>query len=362
MKKNEDWKTNRRKLTWNGEVIAWIVIQKSKGKSWEKIAKSYNRKYKHNTTGGYLYTKYRQTLLTGKVTPHKAHLTPEEEVFLNACFLNNFSNTRTLDGFEEQFGVRLSKRQLSEHQKRLVIQDKIQHENMVEKQIEKRVNNMKKGRWTTKETEQLMACKNRQDVVALARKLKRSVGSAEQKWYKAKKTVKVNKPEPSPKPQKKTKKNWLKRNHATGRYSKEEVNKLAACHTLEEALNCGLNRSNYSITGKWNAMHPYQSRWTQEKDFDLLCNFYELSIDEARKRYNRTYSQIAGRLEMLVDSAKPEHISMLMKAAEAIKSRKEKDSKPVKLSRKEKRMAKKQAKKDKKIAKAQAKLDKMRGE
>jgi hypothetical protein len=42
--------------------------------------------------------------------------------------------------------------------------------------------------------------------------------------------------------------------------------------------------------------------------------------------------------------------------------RKEKDSKPVKLSRKEKRMAKKQAKKDKKIAKAQAKLDKMRGE
>ena len=350
---------DKRKLTWNGEVIAWIVIQKSKGKSWEKIAKSYNRKYKHNTSGNYLYSKYRLTLLTGKVKPHKAHLTPEEEVFLNACFLNNFSNTKTLDGFEEQFGVRLSKRQLGEHQKRLVIQDKIQHENMVEKQIEKRVNNMKKGKWTTKEDKQLMACKNRQEVLALAKKLNRSISSAEQRWYKAKKTVKVNKPEPSPKPQRKAKPNS---SFTVGRYSKEEVNKLAACHTLEEALNCGLNRSDYSITGKWNAMHPYQSRWTKEKDFDLLCNFYELSIDEARKRYNRTYSQIAGRLERLVDSTKPEHISMLMKAAEAIKSRKEKDSKPVKLSRKEKRMAKKQAKKDKKIAKAQAKLDKMRGE
>ena len=308
---------DKRKLTWNGEVIAWIVIQKSKGKSWEKIAKSYNRKYKHNTTGSYLYTKYRQTLLTGKVVTHKEHLTPEEEVFLSACFLNNFSVLKTINGFKEQFGQKLSKKRLSEYQKKLAIQGKIQHENMVEKQIEKRVNNMKKGRWTAKETKQLMACKTRQEVLALARKLKRSAGSAEQRWYKAKKTVEVNKPEPSPKPQKKTKK---------------------------------------------QSKRTYTPRWTQEEDFDLLCNFYELSIDEARKRYNRTYSQIAGRLEKLVDSAKPEHISMLMKAAEAIKSRKEKDSKPVKLSRKEKRMAKKQAKKDKKIAKAQAKLDKIRGE
>jgi len=350
---------DKRKLTWNGEVIAWIVIQKSKGKNWEQIAKSYNRKYKHNTRGDYLYKKYRQTLQTGKVTVHKAHLTPEEEVFLNACFLNNFSVPKTIEGFKEQFGQKLSKKQLSEHQKKLAIQGKIQHENMVEKQIKKRVNNMKKGRWTAKENEKLMACKNRQEVLALAKKLKRSASATEQRWYKAKKSVKVNKPEPSPKPQKKPKHNS---SFTTGRYSKEEVMKLASCATLEEALNCDLNRSEYSITGKWNAMHPYDSRWTQEKDFDLLCNFYELSIDEARKRYNKTYSQIAGRLERLVDSTKPEHISMLMKAAEAIKLRKEKDSKPVKLSRKEKRMAKKQAKKDKKIAKVQAKLDKIRGE
>ena len=115
MKKNEDWKTNRRKLTWNGEVIAWIVIQKSKGKSWDKIAKSYNRKYKHKTSGNYLYTKYRDALLTGKIISHKAHLTPEEEVFLNACFLNNFSVPKTINGFEEQFGVRISEKQLLEY-------------------------------------------------------------------------------------------------------------------------------------------------------------------------------------------------------------------------------------------------------
>ena len=139
MKKNEDWKTNKRKLTWNGEVVAWIVIQKSKGKTWEKIAKGYNRKYKHNTSGNYLYTKYRQTLLTGKIIPHKAHLTPEEEVFLNACFLNNFSVPKTLNGFEEQFRVRISEKQLLEYQRKLAIEGKIQHEDMVEKQIKKKV-------------------------------------------------------------------------------------------------------------------------------------------------------------------------------------------------------------------------------
>ena len=30
-------------------------------------------------------------------------------------------------------------------------------------------------------------------------------------------------------------------------------------------------------------------KWTKEKKLDLLVNFYELSIDEARERYGATY-------------------------------------------------------------------------
>ena len=379
---------DKRKLTWNEEVVAWIVIQLSKGKTWKKIAKSYNRKYKHNTTGNYLYTKYKQTLLTGKVVTHKAHLTPEEEVFLTACFLNNFSVFKTINGFKEQFGVEISQEQLFDFQKKLVIEEKIQHENKVEKQIKKKVRKMNKKirMWTTEEKKGLMKCKNRKQIFAYADKIGRSQDSAYTKWYKTKRDLEeVKRIEKMAK-------------NARKKYTKKENQMISNCKSAKEAegLSLTLNRTPSALNRQWYIVREketartkwntkerkpkkpeskenremadkltrrtYTPRWKPSQDFDLLCNFYELSIDEARKRYKRTYSQIAGRLESLVDSTKPEHISMLMKAAEAIKLRKEQDAKPVKLSRKEKRMAKKQAKKDKKIAKAQAKLDKMRGE
>ncbi len=44
-----------------------------------------------------------------------------------------------------------------------------------------------------------------------------------------------------------------------------------------------------------------KTMWTEEQDFDILCNFYELSIDEARAKFNQSYSIIAGRLEYFVD-------------------------------------------------------------
>ena len=62
--------------------------------------------------------------------------------------------------------------------------------------------------------------------------------------------------------------------------------------------------------------------WDAEKDFDLLVNFYELSIDEAKERFGLSYGEIAGRLEYLIESTEPAHISMLMEASKAIRSKK----------------------------------------
>ena len=90
---------------------------------------------------------------------------------------------------------------------------------------------------------------------------------------------------------------------------------------IGRSLSSAKNRfygKGFSLKTKDNS----RRRWTKEEDFELVCNFYELSIDEARNRFNRSYGAIATRLEMLVDSTKPAHISMLMEASVLIKARK----------------------------------------
>ena len=126
---------------------------------------------------------------------------------------------------------------------------------------------------------------------------------------------------------------------------------------------CRPTRRKSSKTPKKKKTHgnkgkKYAPRWTKEQDYDLVLNFYELSIDEARNRFNRPYGAIATRLEMLVDSTKPEHISMLMEASKEIKTRKQSQNptpqKSRRTLRKERKMAKKQAK-------LEAQLQKLRG-
>jgi len=105
--------------------------------------------------------------------------------------------------------------------------------------------------------------------------------------------------------------------------------------------------------------------WTNEQDFDILCNFYELSIDEARIRFNRTYQEIAGRLEFLFDSTQPEHIEMLMRASQVVNQRREQVNQPTVLTRRELRQQRKQQRKEAKqmrrISKLEKKMEKIRG-
>jgi hypothetical protein len=101
-----------------------------------------------------------------------------------------------------------------------------------------------------------------------------------------------------------------------------------------------------------------QKHWKNEEEFELLCNFYELSIDEARNQFGRSYASLAQRLEMIVDSEQPEHIAMLKKAAKVISKRKKEEAKNTNMSRWKRRRI---ARKAKKAAKLEKKLNKLRG-
>jgi hypothetical protein len=98
--------------------------------------------------------------------------------------------------------------------------------------------------------------------------------------------------------------------------------------------------------------------WNSDEEFELLCNFYELSIDEARNQFGRSYASLALRLEMIVDSEQPEHIAMLKKAAKVISKRKKEEAKNANMSRWKRRRI---ARKAKKAAKLEKKLNKLRG-
>ena len=98
--------------------------------------------------------------------------------------------------------------------------------------------------------------------------------------------------------------------------------------------------------------------WKSDEEFELLCNFYELSIDEARNQFGRSYGSLALRLEMIVDSEEPEHIAMLKEAAKVISKRKKEEAKNANMSRWKRRRI---ARKAKKAAKLEKKLNKLRG-
>ena len=97
-------------------------------------------------------------------------------------------------------------------------------------------------------------------------------------------------------------------------------------------------------------------KWTKEKELDLLVNFYELSIEEARERYDASYKTIAGRLEKLFDDDSEEGIALLLEASKKVRVIKRVDNiRNEDYTRKQKRLALK-------ISKLQNKLNRLRGE
>tara|TARA_R100001463_G_scaffold30575_3_gene69555 strand:- start:3198 stop:4019 length:822 start_codon:yes stop_codon:yes gene_type:complete len=138
----------------------------------------------------------------------------------------------------------------------------------------------------------------------------------------------------------------------------EEIAKKAESIPLtwhREAFSKALNSPEKKPKKESRTRH----HWTDEEEFNLLCNFYELSIDEARKEFQRPFYAIAKRLEMIIDSTKPKHIDMLMEASKVIKERKKVREKAAKTGFLKRRKVRRQAKK---MAKLEKKLSKMKGE
>ncbi len=97
-------------------------------------------------------------------------------------------------------------------------------------------------------------------------------------------------------------------------------------------------------------------KWTREKEMDLLVNFYELSIEEARERYDASYKTIAGRLEKLFDDDSEEGVELLLEASKKVKLMKRVDNiRNEDYTRKQRRLAMK-------ISRLQNKLNRLRGE
>jgi len=349
---------------WTNDEIATLIISRAKGLTWADVAKEVNSKHGTKRHGSGCSTKYKE-LMNVDIAKE---FTKEQTDFIQAMFLNNFKTSQIIMGFKEQF-----QRIIRDDDVDFVVKQ-IQHEEKVEEQIKTRKNKIKKEmknmkrnvtRWTEKEDEQLRGCANAREALSLG--LNRTERAVEQRFYFLKRKAKNQ-----PVVEKKQKKGAKR-----GRMTKAELEMIRNCETVEEALALNLRKPETIIrqfatlksvkpktkkTSKkkthGNKGKKYAPRWTKEEDYDLVLNFYELSIDEARNRFNRSYGAIATRLEMLVDSTKPEHISMLMEASKEIKSRKQSQNPTPRKSRrtlrKERKMAKKQAK-------LEAQLQKLRG-
>jgi Flp pilus assembly CpaF family ATPase len=96
-------------------------------------------------------------------------------------------------------------------------------------------------------------------------------------------------------------------------------------------------------------------KWTREKELDLLINFYELSIDEAKERYDASYKTIAGRLEKLWEDESVEGVALLLEASTEVKRLKGILPSSTPKTRKEQRLLRK-------IKRLQEKLVKLQGD
>lgn len=376
---------------WTDEQIAFLVVRKAMGNTHGQIAKALNRKFGTARTEGAVTAKYKGLMNPKPVKEPK--FSQEEKEFIYACVRNNFSDSRIIVGFLEQYKKTLDKTDILTTYQEMTVKERIQHENKVDKNLTSlkskikknlenkikeniKVKNMKRQlvTWTKEEDEKIGKCANAAEALKLG--LNRTESAVQQRYYTVKKKNKMMKKNPL------VEKKGAKR----GRMTIAELQMIRDCETVEEALALNLRKPE-TIKRQYAAMHgsllskenrekssvilkapkkkthgnkgkKYAPRWTKEEDYDLILNFYELSIDEARNRFNRSYGAIASRLEKLVDSTEPHHIEMLMEASKEIKKRK---NQRVVEKQKSRRVLRRERKEAKKLAKLQKKMAKLQG-
>ncbi len=325
---------NNKKTIWTKEVIEFVREQRdAKNADWRQIVRRLKQHYNITTTSKNLQTQYwrkkQKAKNTNKKESENMNWKHEPATRKQCKYIANLTQPNASKAIKKGIEDALFAQSISGNLTKQMASGQINSlENITKEVEEKPQSNNRKGvikrRWTKKEDELLMNCKNGQDLLALSKEIGRTLTSIRQRYYVNKKSTReIPKLEIFPK--KKTK--------ASKKKPKTELNK----------------KKQYKM-------------WTKEEDFDLVCNFYELSIDQAKFRFKgRSYGTIAARLEKLVDSDKPEVKAMLLEASIIIKARKKASQEPTKLNRKQRRELRKQKKLDKKAAKLENKLNKLRG-
>jgi len=371
---------------WSNQEIAYVVSASARHVSWDRMARNFNRKFDTTVSGNTLKKLYR--MLTENNVDY-----PQEEIdFIHKCHHNLMTEKQTIMAYGEVFGKPLNIKRWENLLKQTPSKEiqeivKSQKENK-----NKEVKNMKRSKYTKEEIKQIRACKSAKEARVLAKSFGRNPPAVERQWYIVRK-----KPKSSSKKEKqmqtinaKLLKAGLSDNNGYSKKQRELLgldywpprrfdmeSKIGDKITKEDAekfvalknahiKNMGTRKrrteSKYLDVETVNrsiVVKPKKSKkvlWTEEQDFDILCNFYELSIDEAREKFNKSYAEIAGRLEYIVDSTEPQHHSMLIEASKVINKRKAKSAKPSKPSRRERRIARKQAKLQKRIDKIKKQL------
>jgi len=319
---------------WTKEVIEYVTEQRdAKNCDWGQIVRRLKQHYNITTTSKNLQTQYwrkkQKVKNTNKKESENMNWRNEPATRKQCKYIANLTQPNASKTVKKGIEDALFAQSISGNlTKQMASEQIISLENIIKEVEEKPQPNNRKGvikrRWTKKEDELLMNCKNGKDLLALSKEIGRTLSSIRQRYYANKKSTReIPKLEIFPK--KKTK-------------------------TSKKRPNTELHKK------------KQYKMWTKEEDFDLVCNFYELSIDQAKFRFKgRSYGTIAARLEKLVDSDKPEVKAMLLEASIIIKARKKANQKPTKLNRKQRRELRKQKKLDKKAAKLENKLNKLRG-
>ena len=369
---------------WSNEEIAYVVSASARGTNWDRMARNFNRKFDTTVSGNTLKKLYR--MLTETAVNY-----PQEEIdFIHKCHLNLMTEKQTTMAYGELFGKPLNSKRWESLLKQTPSKE---IKEIMESQKENENKEVKKmgKRYTKKEIKQIMACESAKEARGLAEGFGRNPNAVERQWY----SIRANQTKRQDWNTKKViidaklLKAGLSDNNGYSKRQRQILgldywppkrfdmeSKIGEKITKEDAerfvalknahiKNMGTRKRrteskyldvetvNRSIVVEPNVA---KTNWTEEQDFDILSNFYELSIDEARAKFNKSYAEIAGRLEYLVDSTEPRHHSMLIEAAKVIKKRKEESAKPSKPSRRERRKARKQARLQKRIDKIKKQL------
>ena len=370
---------------WSNEEIAYVVSASARKVSWDKMARNFNRKFDTTVSGNTLKKLYR-------VLTENNSYTQEEVDFIHKCHHNLMTEKQTIMAYAEVFGKPLNRKRwkgllVSTPSKEIQEAIKPQKENK-----NKEVKNMKRSKYTKEEKKQIMACKTAKEARRLGVSFGRNPPAVERQWYVLRK-----KPKSSSKKEKqmqtinaKLLKAGLSDNNGYSKKQREllgldywpprrfDMESLIGDKITKKKAEAFVALKNGHIKNMGTRKRKTESKyldvetvnrsivvepkktkkvlWTEEQDFDILCNFYELSIDEARQKFNKSYAEIAGRLEYIVDSTEPQHHSMLIEASKVINKRKAKSAKSSKPSRRERRIARKQAKLQKRLDKIKKQL------